>query len=248
MTPIAGSLTCEDERDEDAMPEDVLVTTRLVVCLAMPWGRQELEHGDEDEERHRVQQKEERERARFVCPRDRARDESAEREADVHRHALLRKRRVTPLWRRQRAEEGRLARPERSTADADQQIERKRVPGLSDQREEDEGDRAESECRAEDHSWPEPVGQRTRDKAGEERGGRAGGNDEPCHPEREPAHVVQVDDQERPDHAVPEHVREPARLEDPDVPRQLRVQAPEVVPHVREPNDVKVASRPARCA
>jgi hypothetical protein len=35
---------------------------------------------------------------------------------------------------------------------------------------------------------------------------------------------VQVDDQERPDHAVPEHVGEPARLQDPNVPRQLWIQ------------------------
>jgi hypothetical protein len=42
---------------------------------------------------------------------------------------------------------------------------------------------------------------------------------------------VQVDDQERPDDAVPEHVHEPTCLEDPDVPRKLWIQAAKVGPH-----------------
>jgi hypothetical protein len=42
---------------------------------------------------------------------------------------------------------------------------------------------------------------------------------------------VQVDDEKRPDDAVPEHVREPARLKDPNVSRKLRIQAAKVGAH-----------------
>jgi hypothetical protein len=94
----------DDECDEDSIPEDVLVAPGLVVRLAVARRGEELQNHDEGEERHGVQQEEERERARIVRPRDRARDQSAEREADVHRHALLRKRSVAASDRRQRAE------------------------------------------------------------------------------------------------------------------------------------------------
>jgi hypothetical protein len=42
---------------------------------------------------------------------------------------------------------------------------------------------------------------------------------------------VQVDDQKRPDDAVPEHVHKPAGLKDPNVPRKLRIETTKVGPH-----------------
>ena len=67
-------------------------------------------------------------------------------------------------------------------------------------------------------------------------------DDEPGRPEREPADVVQVDDEEREDEPVPERVREAADLEQPDGQRQARVQAPEVVAGHR-PKKITDASR-----
>jgi hypothetical protein len=55
---------------------------------------------------------------------------------------------------------------------------------------------------------------------------------------------VQVDDEKRPDDAVPEHVREPARLKDPNVSRKLRIQAAKVGARTaREPNGTESAKR-----
>ena len=51
-------------------------------------------------------------------------------------------------------------------------------------------------------------------------------------PERDPAHVVEVDEQEREDDAVPERVDERPELEHVDGPRQTRVEAAEVRAHL----------------
>ena len=74
----------------------------------------------------------------------------------------------------------------------------------------------------------EPVGERPAEEAARERrrrlhGGRAAGE-----PERDPAHVVEVDEQEREDDAVPERVDERSELEHVDVPRQARVERAEI--------------------
>ena len=84
---------------------------------------------------------------------------------------------------------------------------------------------------AEHDTRAEPVRERAADKARGKCSQRTGGHDKAGDAEREPADVVQVDDQERPDDAVPEHVHKPARLQDPDVPRKLRIQAAKVGAH-----------------
>jgi hypothetical protein len=62
------------------------------------------------------------------------------------------------------------------------------------------------------------------DEAGRELRSRRHGDDEPCEPEAEPAHVVQINDEERQDEAVAERVREAAELQQPHVARQLRIE------------------------
>jgi hypothetical protein len=102
---------CADEDDvqddvgqEDAIAHDVRVPPRVAVLLAMSRRRQELQHAGEHEKRDRVEQEEQRERARVCGAGDRAGDERAESEPNVHRHPLLREGRVTARGRRQRAE------------------------------------------------------------------------------------------------------------------------------------------------
>ena len=67
---------------------------------------------------------------------------------------------------------------------------------------------------------PSRSDERAGDEARGERGGRVDRGREPGEAERDPAHVVQVDDQERQDDPVPERVRQPADLQHPDRPRQ----------------------------
>ena len=50
----------------------------------------------------------------------------------------------------------------------------------------------------------------------------------PARPRRYPPHVVEVDDEERHDDAVSEHVREAACLEQPDRAGELRIQAADI--------------------
>ena len=116
-------------------------------------------------------------------------------------------------------------------ATPDEEVQRKRLPRLADQRKECERDRGQHERTAQHDPGTEPIRQRAPDEPGRERRQRTGGDDEAGDAERDPPDVVQVDDQERPDDAVPEHVHEPARLQDPDVPRKLRIQAAKVGPH-----------------
>ena len=68
-------------------------------------------------------------------------------------------------------------------------------------------------------------------RPGHQRGHRVRRGDQARQRQREAAHVVQVDDQERDDDPVAEEVREPSQLEQPDRARQLRVQAAEIAPH-----------------
>ncbi|MDX6407252.1 MAG: hypothetical protein QOE13_323 [Gaiellaceae bacterium] len=105
------------------------------------------------------------------------------------------------------------------------------MPCLANERKESKRDRRDHECAAEDDAWPEPVRESTAHEAGGERGKRSSCDDEPGNPERKPAHVVQVNDQKRPDNAVTEHVRQPASLQNPDVPRELRIEAAKVGAH-----------------
>ena len=221
----------DDVGDEDAIPCHIRVASGLTPRLAMARRRHELQHSHEHEERHRIEQEEERERARVRRPRYGAGNERTERETDVHRHPLLGEGCVTTFRRRQRAEQGGLAGPERPRGHPDEEVQRERVPGLANQREQSKGDGGDDEGTAEHDARPQPVCERAADEARGERRQRTAGNDEAGHAEREPANVVQVDDQKRPDDAVSEHVREPAGLKDPDIPRQLRIQAAKVGPH-----------------
>ena len=59
---------------------------------------------------------------------------------------------------------------------------------------------------------------------------------EPGRPEREAAHVVQVDDEEREGEAVADGVREPTEPEDPDGAGKPRVEAPEVAAESAQPS------------
>ena len=221
----------KDVGDENAVPRHVRIAAGLTPLLAMTRRRYELQHDDEDEERHGVQQEQEGEGARVGSARDCARDERAECEADVHRHALLGECSVTASGWCQRAQQGGLARPERTRCDADEKVQRKRLPRLADQRKEPESDRGQHERTAQHDPGTEPIRQRAPDEPGRERRQGTGGDNEAGDAERDPPDVVQVDDQERADDAVPEHVHEPTRLQDPDVPRKLRIQAPKIGPH-----------------
>ena len=244
-TPIAGSLTCAHHRDpgadeddvqddvakEDPVPEHVDVAPRLVVRLDVPWRGNQAQDCNEHQKRRRVEQEEEGEGARVIGSRDRARDQPAEGDAQVHGHPLLREGGMTPLLRGERAEQGGLAGPEGAAAEADEHVQPEGLPGRADQREERERHRHQDEGCGQHPSRSESIGECAADEPRHQRRGRVGSDDESGNPERDAAHVVQVDDQERSDHPVPEHVREPARLQDPDVPRQLRIEAAEVGPH-----------------
>src|SRR6266540_2149886 len=138
---------------------------------------------------------------------------------------------MTPLLRREGAEQCGLARPKGAAPKTDDDVQRKRFPRVADQREESEADRHHDQSATQDRPRPDPIGEGTAHEPRYGRGGGTRGDDQPSDPERDPAHVVQVNDQERSDDAVAEHVREPAGLKDPDVPRQLRVQAAKVAPH-----------------
>ena len=59
----------------------------------------------------------------------------------------------------------------------------------------------------------EAVDERAGDRAGDEADERVRRDDQPDDPEPDPAHVVQVDEEERQSDAVPERVDEPADLE-----------------------------------
>ena len=88
------------------------------------------------------------------------------------------------------------------------------------------------EQRADQHALrADLVRERAGDEARAERGGRVHRRGEPREAERDPAHVVQVDDQERQHDPVTEGVRQPADLQDPDRPRELGIQAAEVLAH-----------------
>ena len=213
------------------VPQNVRIAARLVVRLA-PWRyTDEAQHADEDEERHGVQQEEERERLWVCRAGDRSRDETAKRDAEVHRHALLRERRMPALGRCEGAQQRRLAGPEGTAAGADQDVENQRMPGRPNQREQREGRRHHDQRRCEHGPRSHAIREGTADEARAQRCRGVRRDDQPGEPERDAAHVVQVDDQERPDDAVPEHIREAPGLEDPDVARQVWVQAPKVGPH-----------------
>ena len=226
----------DDVAEKDAVAQDVGVAAGLVVRVDVTRRGNDPQHGDEDEERGGVEQEQKRERARVRRAGDGAGDEAAERDTEVHGHSLLRESGVTPFLGCERAEERGLTRPEGAAAETDERVQRERLPGVANQREERERDGHHDQRTGQDSTRPQPVRERTADEDGEEPGGGIGRDDEPRDTERDPAHVVEVDDQKRPDHPVPEHVREPAGLKNPNVSRQLRIQTSEVAAHAEEAN------------
>src|SRR6266511_3063764 len=117
------------------------------------------EHADVGEEGKRVEDEEHGERRRVVDPSDRAGRESAEPDAEVHRHALLRERGVTARGRREPGDERRLARPEPGAPRAFEGNERKGLPRLA-------------------HEWQQPVADGLEDEPDGKRTARAEAVDE----------------------------------------------------------------------
>jgi hypothetical protein len=148
-----------------------------------------------------------------------------------HRHALLCERRVQPLRRREPRDQRRLARPERCAADALDRKQDVRVPRLAHEREQAEAEGLDDKAARERAPRAEAVDDRShRDARGELRG--AGDRDRDAgRRDSEPAHVVQVDREEREDDPVAERVGDAADLEQPDVAGQLRVERSKVAPH-----------------
>jgi hypothetical protein len=92
-------------------------------------------------------------------------------------------------------------------------------------------DRQEDERGGEGSAPADAVDDDADRRPGEQAGGAGRRQHEPGRPQREAAHVVQVDDKEREREAVADRVREPAEAEDPDGPGEPRVEAPEIASH-----------------
>ena len=189
--------------------------------------RHAQQHDDVREKCSRVEEKERGETPR----RDETADETAERDAEVHRDALRCKRGVASVLRRERRQQRRLRRPERAAPESRDPVEDERLPGVMHEREQSDRDRHDAERGGEDAARADAIRQRPCGEAREEPTDGVRRGDEPCDPERDSAHVVQVDDEKREHDPVPEGVDEPADLENPDVPWQLRIQAAEVASH-----------------
>ena len=212
-------------------------------ALRMELGRGNArDDGDVGEKGRAVEEEERRERRRVRNGGDETRDETAERDAEVHHQPLQRiGGRALPVWR-QRREHRRLRRPERPAAEPPDRVERERLPRDTDEGHQPERDRHHRERRDQHAPRAEPVGERPRDEAAHETGERLGRRDQPRGPERDPAHVVQVDDQEREHDAVAERVEQRAGLEHIDVVRQPRIEAAEVAPHGCHTIRLRIAS------
>ncbi len=87
----------DDVAEKDSVAQHVRVPAGLVVRLDMTRRGNEPQHCDEDEKRRGVEQEENRERARVRRSRDGTGHQPAERDAEVHRHPLLREGGVTAI-------------------------------------------------------------------------------------------------------------------------------------------------------
>ena len=159
----------DDEGDEGAIPCDIRIASGRTLRLPMARRRHELQHSDEHEKGHGIEQEEKGERARVGRSSDGARDERAERKTHVHRHPLLGEGRVTTSRRRQRAEQRGLAGPERSGGYPDEKIQGEGLPRLANQGEEGKGDGGNYQCHAENDPRAQPVRECSGDKARGER-------------------------------------------------------------------------------
>ncbi len=96
--PCADEDDIEDDvAEKDSVAQHVRVPAGLVVRLDMTRRGNEPQHCDEDEKRRGVEQEENRERARVRRSRDGTGHQPAERDAEVHRHPLLREGGVTAI-------------------------------------------------------------------------------------------------------------------------------------------------------
>ena len=152
--------------------------------------------------------------------------EPAEPDAEVHRHPLLCERCMAPRRRRQAGDQRRLARPEACAAGSLDRDQHECVPWPVHERKQADPERLHDQPAGEHAAGAEPVDQRAGEDARRELGRCRHRDDEPRQPEPESAHVVEVDDEERQDDAVPEGVHHAAELEQPDVARQLRIEGP----------------------
>jgi hypothetical protein len=162
---------------------------------------------------------------------DQPRGDAAERDTAVHREALQRVRGRTPRPRRQAREQRRLRGPERAAPEAPERIYREGLPRRVNRRHERERDRHDGE-RGEQHPLrADAIGERSCDEAAQERRRRLLGGRESGKPERDPADVVEIDEEKRQHDAVPERVDERAELEHVDIRWQSWVEASQVVAH-----------------
>ena len=160
--------------------------------------------------------------------RDEAADDPAQAETEVHADPLERERRVCPLRRRQPREQRRLAGPKTRRPRAFEREQDEGVPRLADEGEQGERDRLEQQSQEQGVPPAETVDECPGPETGCERGNSARGEREARGRERDSAHVVQVDDDERKDDPVPERVDNAAGLDEPDLARQHRVEAADV--------------------
>ncbi len=179
------------------------------------------------EEGQRVEYEQDGERARVRDHGDQAADDPAQADPEVHRQALLRERGMATRGGGEARDERRLARPESGRADPFHREEDERLPRLADEGEEAEADGLEGEAAAERQPRADPVDHDPGGDARTEQRRRGEADDQAGRPEREAAHVVQVDDEEREHDPVPEGVDHPADLEQPHLPGQLRIEPPE---------------------
>jgi hypothetical protein len=182
------------------------------------------QHEHEDEEGRRVEQEQAREAGRVGGSRDQPAGEAAEADAEVHADPLEREGGVTVGRGRQAREQRRLPRPEAGRANAFEPEQRERLPGLADEREERERRGLQEEPEQQRVAPADPVDRRAGREPGRERGHAREREREPGLGERDPAHVVQVDDDERDHDAVAERVHDAARLDEPDRARKVRVE------------------------
>ena len=190
---------------------------------------------DEDRQHRRVRDEGERveqeERAEALR-RDEAADDAADADAEVHHHALHRECRRALHARRETGEQRRLRRPEGAVADPGD----RRSRGSPAR-----GSRRTRTRRSPSVRKPSAIVSirlpPTRSTSAPATGPATRltpafvAEDQPGDAEPDPALVVQVDEQERDDEAVPERVHQPAHLQELHLARQPRVQAGEEAPH-----------------
>ena len=140
----------------------------------------------------------------MASARDEAADDPAQAETEVHADPLERERRVRPLRRRQPREQRRLAGPKTRRPRAFEREQDEGVPRLADEGEQGERDRLEQQSQEQGVPPAETVDECPGPETGRQRGNSARGKREARGRERDSAHVVQVDDDEREDDPIPE--------------------------------------------